>query len=176
MNYVKVVLIGLICMITVQAEESAQAEEQFPNLFYKLEVYRSKLAAFYANRYEIKQPQYTSEETFKKQVVHNLIGEAGSQEQLALAKSRSADEKEILKQVKFLGEIQSMKTPKMKECSPKFKEAFLSSDSLPCQLVLAIYRGKSATHSEFEKALSACAITMHDQAQELECFSLSTEE
>ena len=154
-----------------------QEEEHFPNLLYKLEVYRSKMAAFYANRYEIKQPQYTSEEKFKEQVVKALIWEAGKQEEIALAESRSADDNEILKQRKVLQEIQSMKTPKMKECSPEFRKVFLSSDVLSCQQVLSTYTntGNPATISEVEKAMDACVLALRNRAQELGCFSLSTE-
>ena len=70
-----------------------------------------------------------------------------------------------------------MKTPKMTECSPKFREAFLDSDALSCQQVLSTYTnmGKPATLSEVEKAMDVCVLALSNRAQELGCFSLSTE-
>ena len=78
-------LLVLLCGDRIEGKEPSQAQEQFPNLFYKLDVARSKEAAFYLQKYEIKQPQYTSEEKFKKQVVQTLLAFVANQEKWALA-------------------------------------------------------------------------------------------
>lgn len=171
MRYSRIIglsLLVLLCSDGIEGKEPSQTQEQFPNLFYKLEVARSKEAAFYLQKYEITQPQYTSEEAFKKQVVQFLLAFAANQEGWALAESR-ADKEAISK---FLGDLQIMTTPKMRECFPKFKQAFLNSDSLSCQLFLETYRGKPFIQKEREKMIEACGSALHDQAQELGCFSL----
>lgn len=164
-------LLVLFCGDGIEGKEPGQAQEQFPNLFYKLEVARSKEAAFYGNRYEIKQPQYTSEENFKEQAVQILIGIVANQEKWVLTESR-ADKEAISK---FLGDLHTMNTPKMRECFPKFKQALLSSDSLSCQLFLETYRGKPFIQKERIEMLEACGSALHDQAQELGCFMLPVE-
>ena len=169
-------LIVLLCGEGVEGteprqEQVRQEQENFPNLFYKLDVHRRKEAAFYLQKYEITKPQYTSEENFKGQVVLNLIAVVANQEKWVLAESR-ADKAAISK---FLGMLQIMETPKMKECFPKFKQALLSSDSLSCQLLLETYRGKPFIQKERIEMLNACGSALHDQVQQLGCFLLSVE-
>ena len=111
-----------------------------------------------------------------------LIGWAASLEQVSLAEKRSVSQGKMSRYLDQLDQYTAMITAKMKQCFPKFRAEFLSSDSLSCQTYLAGFTnlagfgGRSITRSELVKARNACATTLHDQAQELGCFSLSSED
>ena len=177
-----VVVIGLIDVCSVAFSETKEEEwsheeecqnqekERFPNLWYKLDLYRARQAAFYANRYEIKESKCTSEKEFKEEAVSLLIHESGL--------ANSYDLYETKKLRKKLLQIQSMKTPGMEKCYPEFNKVFIGRDSLSCQQkLLSYYKLElSLDQEELEKILNTCALAFHNQAQELGCFSLLTED
>ena len=168
-----IILLAGFLLATVQAEE-----DRFPNLLYKLEVHKSREAAFYGNRSEIKQPQYTDEETFKNHAAQTLVGLVGAIEQVAWAKKHVVSQGEMSLYRETVDYLSAMQTAKMKECFPKLKPVVLSSDSLSCQTFLVGYGGKLILRGsrELNKAWQDCTIALRDQAQELGCFSLSEED
>ncbi|MDE2813656.1 MAG: hypothetical protein OXM01_11560 [Gemmatimonadota bacterium] len=169
-----IILLAIFLLATVYAEETE--EGRFPNLLYKLEEHKSRQAAFYGNRYKMTQPQYTTEEMFKAQATQVLVGLVGAIEQVAWARRYVVSQGEMSLYQQKVEYLSAMRTVKMKECFPLFKPVVLSSDSLSCQTFLAGSQGKPITRNDKVEAQKACAKALHDQAQELGCFSLSGED